>query len=350
MRKQTQTLVVAVAASALLFAGCSRGTEPLPEENVDLTEAEEIFAGPATTPMSNPAETVVVTVNGTEITQASIDEEIMRMISRSPQPLPPERMAQVKAQLTPQIVDGLIAKTLLEAAVEAADIEVAEEEIDEAMSKISQTLPEGMSIEDRLPPGMTVAELREQISTDLAMNKLLEQQVEELTAPTEEEVKAFYDENIDRFQMPENVEASHILISVEPADDEETKAAKKAQIEELRQQLLDGASFEELASEHSDCPSSAKGGDLGKFTRGQMVPAFEEAAFTQEVGEVGDVVETRFGYHIIKVNDHSEASTVPFEEVQERIAEGLERQGQQEAVQNYLEQLKADADISYPQQ
>ena len=137
--------------------------------------------------------------------------------------------------------------------------------------------------------------------------------MEEKTAgvanPAAEEISAFYQQNIDSFKVPESVSASHILIAFDEEDTDETKAEKKAKIEALKTQVDSGASFEELASANSDCPSSQRGGDLGSFGRGQMVPEFEQAAFNMETGAVSSAVETQYGYHLIKVTGHEDEST-----------------------------------------
>ena len=140
--------------------------------------------------------------------------------------------------------------------------------------------------------------------------------------------------------------ASHILIKFEETDTDETKAAKKVQIEKIRADIISGTNtFEEAATAHSDCPSKAQGGSLGNFGKGQMVPEFEVAAFTQEIDEVGDVVETQFGYHIIKVTDHQEAGVVPYEESKEQLMVFLTGQKKQEAVSAFIKSLRDSATI-----
>ena len=99
--------------------------------------------------------------------------------------------------------------------------------------------------------------------------------------------------------MSNEIRASHILVSTDGRD----KAAARSEIEELRAQIADGADFGEVASAKSDCPSGRRGGDLGFFGKGQMVPEFETAAFGLESGALSDVVETDFGFHLIKRTD-----------------------------------------------
>ena len=168
---------------------------------------------------------------------------------------------------------------------------------------------------------------------------------------TDEEAKAYYDEHPKEFQKAEQVRASHILIK--PADDpntdpNEAKPVAKKKAEDLLKQIKEGADFAALATEHSDCPSSAKGGDLGLFGRGAMVKPFEDAAFAMEPNQVSDLVETKFGYHIIKVTEHNPSSTIPYEEATAGIVEKLTNEKKATIANEYLESLKKKASIVYP--
>jgi parvulin-like peptidyl-prolyl isomerase len=145
----------------------------------------------------------------------------------------------------------------------------------------------------------------------------------------------------------EQVKARHILIAfkgspaAQPEKPELTEEQAKAKAEELRKQIVAGASFDELAKKESDdAGSGARGGDLGEFGRGQMVPEFEKAAFEAKVGEVTPVVRTQFGYHIIKVDAHG---TTAFEEVKPT----LERTARQTAMQAKLEEMKTGSKATF---
>ena len=110
---------------------------------------------------------------------------------------------------------------------------------------------------------------------------------------------------------------------------------------------MEGAVFAELAKEHSDCPSGQEGGDLGSFEKGQMVPEFSEAAFTQEIDSIGEIVKTDFGYHIIVVTDRVDAGVTPFAEVKEDIKGFLKMRAQDDLFQKYIESLRSKAKIEY---
>jgi peptidyl-prolyl cis-trans isomerase C len=169
---------------------------------------------------------------------------------------------------------------------------------------------------------------------------------------TEEDAKKHYDESPTQFEVKEQVRASHILIKpdiTDPNNDpNQAKAEAKAKIQDLLEQIKDGADFAELAKANSACPSAAGGGDLKFFTRGKMAPPFEKAAFALEVGKVSDIVETQFGYHIIKVTDRKDAGTTSFEQAGDNIIKQLTQKKQKEFADKYIESLKAAANIVYP--
>lgn len=145
---------------------------------------------------------------------------------------------------------------------------------------------------------------------------------------TDEEVEEFFEANKDQFKKPEAMTASHILV------DEEDQAEK------ILQEIKDGLSFEEAAKKYSTCPSKERGGDLGEFTRGSMVPEFEDVAFASELGLVDQAVKTEFGYHLIKVVEKSQENMPEFDEVKEQARQGMIQTKQQQAYMEKTEKLK----------
>ena len=214
--KQLLSLLSIFTVCTLIVAGCGKKAEE-PSSMVDLSKASDIFkAPPASLPPVDPS-TVVVTVDGKEITQGSIDKEITSMMSRAGRSLPPERMAQMRAQMTQQVLDSLIIRTLLRNAIDVQDIQIEESEIEEGLARLSGSLPPDVTMEQQLQKlQLTEQELREALSLDLRINKLIMSQMDDLEEPSDEEVAAFYEENAERFNVPETVEARHILISLKP--------------------------------------------------------------------------------------------------------------------------------------
>jgi len=150
---------------------------------------------------------------------------------------------------------------------------------------------------------------------------------------TPEEVKAAYEKDKAKYVASEEVQASHILVDTE-------EEAKK-----IKEQLDKGADFAALAKEKSKCPSAPRGGDLGSFGRGRMVPEFEKAAFALKVGEISAPVKTQFGWHIIKVTGTKAAKTKEFDEVKAEIEPKLLQEKQKKAYDELMASLKAKADV-----
>jgi len=158
---------------------------------------------------------------------------------------------------------------------------------------------------------------------DYAVNKIISD-----VDVSDEELIEFYEANKDSFNTPETVKASHILV------DSEEKAL------EVTSEIDKGMSFEDAAMNYSTCPSKEAGGDLGEFTRGQMVPEFEDAAFNLIEGTISKPVKTQFGYHIIKVVSKSAESTSTFDDVKDQVFNQIMRQKQQNKYINKINDLK----------
>lgn len=173
---------------------------------------------------------------------------------------------------------------------------------------------------------------KESLLTEYAIRKTIDR-----ADVKEEEVRAFYDENLDKFTEGETVNASHILVESE----------EKAR--EIAEEIAGGAlTFEEAAKKYSSCPSKEAGGNLGEFGRGQMVPEFEAAAFTQEVGTVGAPVKTQFGYHLVRVNAKSEAKPISYNDARESVYRKLLADKQQAAYRSRINQLKILFPVDMP--
>ncbi|MDD2236744.1 MAG: peptidylprolyl isomerase [Kiritimatiellae bacterium] len=342
----------ALLAAGALFVGCAKEPEPvIEEEEVGITaETDEIFTPPAMAPAPvTPPETVIAVVNGEEIKQENVNAEIAKMFPNAGQ-IPPAQLAQMQAQMNERVLETLIVKKLLLDEANKENIEVNPDQINETIEKIRESLPPGTSLNEQLAKAnMTEESFRTVLAEDLRISNLMKAKLDIEAEPSDEDLQAFYNENPQMFERPESVKASHILVKIDPEDDDAAKAEKKSKLEALREKILGGGDFAEAAKEASDCPSSKQGGDLGTFQRGQMVPAFEEAAFTQEIGTVGEVVETQFGYHIIMVTDHMDAGKVSFDEAKEAIAKQIQNKKGRTAVGDYIETLKESADIQFPQ-
>lgn len=237
------------------------------------------------------------------------------------------------AELKKIILDSLIEKELLLQESSAKGIEIDPASIEAEIDKIRNDYPDESGFEEKLlEMGYTLDILKREIQTNLIIEALIEQEVASEIDVSDEKIASFYDTQIETFKTPEQIRARHILVT--------QAAGGREKAEELRDKIQEGGDFQSLAKDHSECPSGQNGGDLGYFSRGQMVDAFEDAAFDLEVGAVSDVVETRFGYHIIKLEDHQTAKTQSLESVKDRIKQEIRRQEVANRLQPYVDSLK----------
>jgi peptidyl-prolyl cis-trans isomerase C len=192
---------------------------------------------------------------------------------------------------------------------------------------------------------MTVDALREEARSEIAVSKMMQAEVSPQIKIQDGDIKAFYDKNPQQFQEPESFRASHILIRVDLSATEAQKKEARARIAGLLQQVQQGADFAAIAKANSQDGSAPNGGDLNYFRKGQMVAPFQQAVEALKVGEVSGVVETQFGYHIIKLTDRKAARIVPLAEVSPRIGQFLMMREQQQKAGSFVESLKAKSKI-----
>lgn len=218
---------------------------------------------------------ILAVVNGTEITEKELEVTIARF--------PKERQGylateQGRAQLLEEIISFELIYNYAK---------------DSGMEKDAEYLQQ-------------LERAKKEILTQAAISKVVAE-----ASVSDKEVEDFYSANKETFKDPETVSAKHILVETE----------EKA--EEVLTKIKAGMSFEDAAQQFSSCPSNAQGGELGRFNRGQMVPEFEEAAFSLEIGKVSEPVKTQFGYHLIKVSERIESTAKPFDEVKASIKNNI---------------------------
>ena len=330
----------------LITFACKKNDVPAAENSFSEEVSEK--AAPKEDDASK-AQTVVVEVNGIKLTQNEVDAQTNKIIAAIQSQVPPDQIEKVKLDMRKRIIDNFITRTLLAQEADKQNITASDDEIKSAISEIEKRLPQGMTLEAALKQGgMSLEEMRKDVALSVQINKLMESQIKDDLQPSDEEIKKYYTDNKKQYSTPETVHARHILTKVEDTDDEKTKGEKKGKIEGLRKQLLEGSDFAKLAKENSDCPSKEKGGDLGTFPRGRMAKPFEEASFSQKVNDIGPVIQTKFGYHIIQVLEHNQPMEKKLDEVKENISEGLVARKKQELAVSYITKLKENAKIVYP--
>ncbi len=334
--------VLALGATLLFGSGC----KPSGEADKLPATAEKAAAKAEPQKKVDPA-AVVVEVNGMKMTEGDADAKVIQKLARMQDRIPPDRLAEYRPRVRQQVIDEFVVQNLLMQESKKRNLTVAEKEVAAVLTKITSSLPPGVTLEMAMEAeNMTEADLRREVDLQLKVKQILEAEIG-TNGPAEQAIADFYEKEKERFSMPETVRARHILLGAKEGDEEAARQEKKAKAAALREQLVKGADFATLAATNSDCPSRNRGGDLGEFSRGQMVKPFEEAAFALSSNEISPVVETEFGYHIIQLQAHTDARTVPLAEVHDSIKTFLRQRDEQTAFEPLIAKLKKDAKITY---
>ncbi|MBA8840012.1 peptidylprolyl isomerase [Ochrobactrum sp. RH2CCR150] len=190
------------------------------------------------------------------------------------------------------------------------------------------------------------AEGRSETDEDALVRMVIEQEVA-VPSATQDEALRFYEKNRQRFTSEPILEASHILIAADPADEKQRDSAREAAAQIAASVIAEPDRFAALARDCSACPSSAQGGNLGQLTRGSTVPEFERALERLKPSEITAApIESRFGFHIIRLDRKVDGEALPFDYVADRIAGWLEASAWSKAVSQYIAILAADATIT----
>lgn len=287
---------------------------------------------------------VVVSVDGMVFKKADLEKKIKVKMNLYKDKIPADKKKEAQEGLKKQLIEEFVMRTVLINEANKRKVEATEKEIQVQLNQIKANLPAGKKIEDFLKENDIP---KEDIALGIRIRKLVEMDLGKNAKPSPKEISKFYDGNKDKFSSPETVHVRHILVTIDAKDDEKTKAEKKAKIENLRKQIVEGADFAEIAKNNSDCPSKENGGDLGDIKRGQTVKPFEDAAFSQGDNVIGPVVTTEYGHHIIQVLKHNPEKIVKLDEVKDQIAIYLEQQKQGEVFSKLTARLRKNAVILY---
>jgi peptidyl-prolyl cis-trans isomerase C len=296
------------------------------------------------------ADKVVAKGKGLEIKASQLDEIYLQIKAQAAgrgQPIPDEQGAQVRQR----ILDQMIVFRLLGARADKADHAKAETEAREQYLKFRDSLPNESLFTAQLQSlGMTTNGFRAQIIERQLAMAVIDREVRGKVVITDAQVKKFYDESSSRFEEPERVRASHILISsVDAATRAELPAAELKKKKETADKVLarakKGEDFAKLAKEFSEDPGSKETGGEYTFPRGQMVKEFEETAFALKANEVSGLVKTQFGWHIIKLSEKMPAKKLAFDEVKADLKKALIGMESDKQIPPYLDQLKKDAAV-----
>jgi peptidyl-prolyl cis-trans isomerase C len=291
---------------------------------------------------------VVAKGKGVEVRRSQSDEKVIRLKAQAAgrgQNIPPEQMALLDQQVLEQLIQVQLLQAKSTAADKAAGKVLAEKRFGDAKTRLGSE--EALNRQLKLM-GTTREEVLAEWTDSGAAENVLKRELK--VNITDEDAKKFYDDNPARFEQPEMVRASHILLmTTDPKTNSEMtadqKAAKRKQMEGILKRARAGEDFAALAKEFSEDPGSKDKGGEYKFPRGQMMPEFEAAAFSLNTNQVSDIVTTKYGYHIIKLSEKIPAQKVEFAKAASDIKEGLTQQALQKQFPDYLKKLKKEAGV-----
>lgn len=296
------------------------------------------------------ADPLVVKAKGFEIKRSALDEAIIGIKSEAAargQPIPDE----VKANLEWDVLHDMIFRKILVAKGTADDKAKAKENCDKYFVELRKRFP----VEDDLVAqikaiGKTMDQFQQGKLEEALCTAVLDRELKSKVTVSDADVKKIYDDNPEQFEHPDRVRASHVLISTMDKDQnplpEDKKKEKEKLAREVKAKADKGEDFAKLAKEYSEDPGSKdNGGSLDTFGRGEMLPEFEAAAFSLKTNQISDLVETKYGYHIIKLWEKIPASKETLAAVSPQIKDYLVHQEVMKRIPDYRTQLEKDAGV-----
>ncbi len=278
---------------------------------------------------------IIAQVNGESITYQQWHNSFMNLISRYDSQflsnIGDELLATIKNNITEQLINSV----LLYQFAQKEKINIPANKVNNEIEQIKKSFNSEQDFNNALRRNnLTLNQLKDSLNRQFMIDQVIQNEYDNISIP-DEEIEQYYEEYKNYFFQPERRKISHILVE------------DKEEAELLLSQLKEGTiEFEETAKEKSICPSAENGGDLGYITRGQMVPEFEEASFALAAGDLSDIVETEYGYHIIKCDDIQEEKQLSLEEAKENIKNILISQKQNERIEELIARLREEADIT----
>ncbi len=304
-----------------------------------------LFIGPAWADEAASSGKEIASVNGKAIPRSQYERMLsvykMRAAHNSRQ-LSDADLKTVKNRILENLIDG----ELLYQQCQKEGIKVDDQAVNKRIEMIKKRFPDEKAYK-KVIERMHVSEkeFKAEIRHALAIRQLLDTDVRKKISITEEEGKKYYNSNLSMFKQPEQVKASQIWIKLTPDETESKKIQARKKIEMIQKKIIKGEDFGKLAKTYSEGPNARNEGELGYFKRGQMSKPIENAAFALKVGEVSGIIETRFGYHLIKVTDKKPARTLSYKEVQPMVDQHLKKEKEKTEIQDYIENLKKSAEI-----
>lgn len=299
----------------------------------------KIMSDETKTEVTEPS--ALIRVNGEDVVDGLIQQELQMLRERYALEMSPEEMAEKESKIVSDARENAVERVLLMQQARKEIVSVRQEEIDARILALKNQHGGEEEFEKRFDLSDEDRALIQADVTDaVRLEKYFEKLCEGVVRPSEEMVREYYDDHPAEFVIPEVVRAAHIV--QHPTPDRPVEKVY-AELLNIRERVNHGEDFDALAAEFSECQDDEY--DLGYFARGEMVPAFEKVAFSTEVGKCSDVVQTEFGYHILKVLDRKDASIHEFADVRYDVENVIYDAMKNGAIGLVADKLRAEADI-----
>ncbi len=291
---------------------------------------------------------IAAVVNTDIIALSEVEARAAPELARVRAETDPSRRAELRSQVLKRVVDALIGEKLMDAQVRDLNIEVTEAEIDLGIDDVKrQNNVEGAQFEQLLAQeGYTLSAFRTFMKRHLSKLKLVNLKVRSKVKVTDEDLKAEYAKLSRDEQQDFEVRARHLLVQVAPkATPEQVEQARLKAVALMTEAKKPGVDFAALAKAKSEGPSASDGGDLGFFKRGVMVAEFDKVAFGLPLGGISEPVRTKFGWHVIRIEERRSMPPKPYDEMKDLLRERLIRGQLEKYTDQYVQELRAAAAI-----
>jgi len=288
---------------------------------------------------------VVARVNGVGIPSRQLEQTLRLYLEKdgqNPGSIPAAKIQDLRRQL----LDSLVSSELLYQASVTAKVSVSDESVQQQLQTLRGKFSSDQEFTKYLQEqGLTEGEMRERIHRNLSTEQLVKQVVDSKVKVSDAEIADYYQKNKDRMRRPEAVKLAEIFVRADSKATGAAKAKARQKIEAVLKEVRAGKDFAALARQFSESPDAKDGGEMGFVSRNGTLPILSDAAFKLKPGEVSDVVESPFGYHLLKVTEKKSAGDVSLAEAKPQISSFLFQQKEREAFNTYLSNLKSGAKI-----
>jgi len=351
---------ISIFLAGIFFSACNKKSDSPSKTSAETGktfEAIEKFEkiGDASSPEStlklidealNSLPEVVASVNDVKITSRPIKATLQRLKVQASHQNQGINKQQIK-QMVNQVLEAEIQREVMFQHGKKLKIEVLDKDVSDILDLMkSRFNNEEEFLKEFSKSGLNLEMLKKQISQNIVVTRVIQKEIQDKIEISDQQTLDFYKKNENSFKNPESVHAAHILIKVDNKFSDKDKEIARKKIDDILIKAQEGEDFAELAKQYSEGPSASRGGDLNNVTRNQMVKEFEDAVFKLNEGEISDVVETQFGFHIIKAYEKKEAGgLVQFDQVKENISNFLKRSEAEQRTKPYIEDIVGKADI-----